>query len=113
MGAGVLCKGRGGVIRGGGDRKQGPLPSTADGGRIRAVTEDSSLRRQSCEAPQLERGIWAVLGQVFILCRLKGPALWGRCVGHDRHLLCGGQVLPVYAASGLSGDYKGEGKWLS
>lgn len=33
MGVGVLCKDRGGAVAGrGGDRQQGPLPSSGDGG---------------------------------------------------------------------------------
>lgn len=33
MGVGVFCKGRGSAVAGrGGDRQQGPLPSSTDGG---------------------------------------------------------------------------------
>lgn len=44
---GVLCKGRGGTVAGGeGDRQQGPLPSSADGGgSVGAVGVDGCVGR--------------------------------------------------------------------
>lgn len=47
IGVGVLCKGRGGAVAGGGgDRQQGPFPSSADsGGSVGAVGVDGCVGR--------------------------------------------------------------------